>query len=668
VSEYGAEAAFPLESAARIVDVNQFWNAASKGLSPIKLPVMMPSFTYLQPWQSFGVDFTTTAIGLNVTRKIGSYADYVNASQVYQAFIYGYAGDTFRRKLFNPINGIRSWMFKDFTRVPIGGFGVIDAFDTPNRAYYEQKRTYAPVTLSFAMRTPLASVPGGSRLKIPVWISNTGGALGNVSVSYTLYDLKGTAIQSGRTEGSVAADRAAQVSTADLELPTHGGTLLLRGRASRGGKMIAAASLYLKVASAPTRKPLRVLVVGSAQWANPVAEYIAGFGAQVTRAISENTVIRPIEFPRTAQDLSRNFDVIWLAGYDNYWREAPDALTATILAAVKAGTTFVHTGSRASFHGGGGELVSSDACLDLTALAEVLPVTVRHENDAYFASTFRAGPLSNPFSQRAQLRLAATDEAPRWLQAADFTRAEVNNFHVLTAKPGSKVIVKLGTLPLLVTGRYGKGQTIAYTGFSPQGSPKLVHAPIILDRALKESRAKRTFGTMSAVILALASGEDPPVSIDSLIEERVRPLFEPLLRSDPAPPKSVQVTWSHRADGAVVGHVRIENGDQFSYGLRVRLTGPNENTDHSLALWGEQFFDLLPHESAQTDVTVLRSTTASPDQLWITTETIAGRETPHPELKVPLAPLTGTTLHSQPWRTEVRPIPGLKLLVGSSFR
>lgn len=636
VSEYGAEAAFPLEDAARVVDVNRFWTAGSKGLSPVNLPVNMPSFTYLQPWQSFGVDFTTTAIGLNVTRKIASYADYVNASQVYQAFIYGYAGDTFRRKLFSPINGIRSWMFKDFTRVPIGGFGVIDAFDTPTRAYYEQKRTYAPVTLSFAMRTPLASVPSGAHLTIPVWVSNTGGALNNISISYTLYDLKGTAIQSGRTTASVSADQAVQVGTADLELPTHSGTLLLRGRASAGGKMLASASLYLKVASAATRKPLRVLVVGSPQWANPVAEYIEGFGAKVTRAISDNTVIRPIKFPRTPQELRRDYDVVWLAGYDNYWREAPDALTSTILAAVKTGTTFVHTGSPASFHGGGGDLIGKDACLDLTPLADVLPVIVRHENDAYFSSTFRAGQLLNPFSQRAQLRVAATDEAPPWLRLANFTGAEVDDFNILDARPGSKVLVKLGNVPLLVSGRYGKGRVIAYMGFSPEGSPTRLHTPLILDRALQETPAKHTFGVMSAVILALASGEDPPVSIDSLIEEQVRPVFEPMLTSDPAPPKSVQVTWSHRSDGAVVGHVRIENGDEFSYGLRIRLTGPNGNTDHSLALWGNQFFDLLPHEIVDTDVTVLRSTTSPPDQLWVTTETIAGRETPRRELRVPL--------------------------------
>jgi len=85
-----------------------------------------------------------------------------------------------------------------------------------------------------------------------------------------------------------------------------------------------------------------------------------------------------------------------------------------------------------------------------------------------------------------------------------------------------------------------------------------------------------------------------------------------------------------------VGHVRIENGDQFNYGLRIRLTGPNEQTDHSLALWGNQFFDLLPHEVVETDVTVLRPPGSAPDRLWITTETIGGRKTPHQEIKVPL--------------------------------
>jgi uncharacterized membrane protein len=355
----------------------------------------------------------------------------------------------------------------------------------------------------------------------------------------------------------------------------------------------------------------------------------------VTRALTQNTVIRPLNFPSTAQELRRDYDVVWLAGFNNYWREAPDTVTASIVAAVNAGATFVHSGSAGSFHGGG-NFINKAAGLDLTALADVLPVVVRHDNDAYFKSTFRAGSLANPFAQPKQLHLAATEKAPRWLQQADLSGGEVDDFHVLAAKPDSDVLVELGDLPLLVSGRYGKGRTIAYMGFSPEGSPKLDHSPIIIDRALKEGSAQRTFGIMTAVILTLASAEDPPVSVDSLIEERARPVFEPFLASDPAPPSSVQVKWSQGANGASVGHVRIENGDQFNYGLRVRLSGPDEHADHTLALWGNQFFDLLPHEVAETDVTVVRSTTATPDRLWITAETIGGRKAPHTELEVPL--------------------------------
>ena len=635
VSEYGAIAMFSPQSAAAIAPVEKLWGSAPLSSSPLRLPVNTLSFSDLHPWRSSGLDFTTTAVGLNVTRKLETYRDYANASQIYQAFLYGYAGDAYRRKAFAPINGIRSWMFKSFPEIPLGGFGVVDALDVPTRAYYEQKRTFAPITLSFALRTPLESVPGGTSMQIPIWVSNIEAtALPSLSIDATLFDLNGAPVWTGRSVGAVSAYQAAQVGNADVRVPRKAGAYLLRASAQSSGRTLASAAVYLKVASPATRHPLRVLVIGSPEWANPVAHYAEGLGATVTRAIAENTVIRPVEFPASADELRRNFDVVWLAGYNSYWREAPPALTTTLLTAVHAGTTFVHSGSAGSFHGGG-DFSNRAAGLDLTALEQLLPVVVNHASDVSFSSTFRTGKLTNPFAQRSGLTVSSTAQAPSWLRDVNWSGVDYDNYHILDAKQDSAVLLKLGEHPLLVTGHYGKGSTIAYLGFSPEGGPARDPPSIVLDRAILESPAKQGFAMMSAAILALASGESPPVDISHMIEERALPLYDSLLALKSGSPVSVSVRWGRAPDGNTVGHLHLENGDAFTYGLRLRMDAAGAPPRHSLPLWSQQYFDLLPKEIVEADVTVLREPGTAPESLSIVPELIGGRELPDPSLAVP---------------------------------
>ena len=638
VSEYGAEALFAPESVSRIVDIKTLWAARSEAVSPVRLPIDVRSFPYQHPWQSFGVDFTTTAIGLNVTRNIETFDQYVNASQIYQSFIYGYAADAYRRKAFDPINGIRSWMLKSFPEVPIGGFGVIDAFDTPTRAYYEQKRTFAPIVLSFAIRLPLESIPAGSNISVPIWLSNISpDELADVSVTWGLYSLDGKSSQGGQTTAAIAAHHAASVATATFVVPEAGGLYLLRGYAHQGGHMISTASSFLKVATRATRRPLRVLVVGSPEWANPTADFLEGFGAQVSRALAENTVIRPLKFPASVGELRSKYDVIWLAGYNAYWREAPPFLTDLIKSAVSQGTTLVHSGSSGSFHGGG-DINNRTAALDLTSLADVLPVTVEHENDVYSPSKFLTGKQRNPFAIDHTFPVVATESAPQWLRQVDFANVVPESFHVLRAKPTANVLLRLGELPLLVSGQYGQGKTIAYMGFSPEGSPAIEHAPVILDRAIREAASGRDFATISAIILALASGDDPPQSIARSIDERAAPIFESILSARADPPERPAVSWSQDTDGTVHGHVRIENGNRFNFELRLRVVQTDGHMDDSLALWSDQFFNLLPHEVAESDITVVRSVRAAPVRMTLAIQTIDGREVQYPDWEVPPPP------------------------------
>lgn len=628
VSEYGMMALYPLEDAARVTDLSKLWGPDPQDRSSLRPAFRQKEFSYVHPWQNDGIDMLSSAIASNVTRDVRSLRDYVNASQIYQSFIYQYAGDSYRRKLFNPINGIRSWMFKSFHPLPIGGFGVIDAFDTPLPAYYAQKRTFQPVTLSFAVNYPMESLPGGSTIDVPVWLSNAPQrALSGVVVDYTLYNLKGKVLQSGKLSGAVAGGQAAQVGVASLQLPAEAGVYVLRGHARQHGQdvsQMASASTFLKVSAPATHQALRVLVIGTPDWALPVSDYLRGFGARVTVAVDELTVVRPPHFPATAAEIERDYDVIWLTGYDTYWREAPGSLAPVLLQAVKNGVTFVHTGSLGSYHGG----AVKTAALDLTPLAELLPVAVEHQNDLYLTPTFHTGKQLNGLSSQETLHVAATATAPQWLRTLPWDTHAPENFHMLAAKAGSEVLLQLDELPLLVTGRYGKGRTIAYLGFSPRGVPGPDYEPIIVDRAIRESAEGRLFAMVSASLLALASGQPPPMPVAQAIEDRARPLYEQLLAAEPGPAPKVTSRWRTDAEGKAHGHVHIENGKQFNLGLRVRLTGKGVESGQQLPLWSDQYFDLLPNESADAEVVIWSQTGAVAQPVSVVAEGLDGTQTP----------------------------------------
>ncbi len=636
VSEYGALAFFPLEDIRRILNPDELWDPAGRAWSSLAIPVNMKRMSYLHGWQYFGLDFLTADIAANVDRHLRSFRDYVADSQVYQAFLYGYAADAYRRKLFAPINGIRSWMFKSFPEKPVSGFGVIDCFDTPTMGYYAQKRTYAPLTMSFADRYASESVPAGSPWKVPVWISNTTSDELTLSLESALYSLAGKRLQEARGDVSLPALKAQQVLELDWRLPEEPGVYLLRGRARRGSNEVASAETYVKVVPRATRKPLRVLVLGTPEWAQPVADYLSNLGAAVTAVIKEPTVVREPKnpFPDSTEKLQQEFDLIWLTGFDNYWREAPEHWTEAIVKAVESGVTFVHTGSWSSFHGGNSDRT---AALDLTHLAQLLPVELAHENDVFPKSSYRAGGEVNdtpPPSSSSQIAVSAS--APRWLKDVDFAGLMPASYHLLTARPGATVLLQMGDVPLLVVGHYGKGRTIVYTGFSPEGTAKVGEHRTILDRALRESANNRLFALISATVLALASEEDLPVPLKELLESRATPLYE-TLKDAPRPGwPNVSLSWTREGEGHIQARIRIQNDSpHFFRGFRLRFEGPDFHSGRALPLWSNQYFDLLPGEEIQCSVELITADRRALQGISLVGEAIYGPENktysiPHP--------------------------------------
>src|SRR5271157_6639060 len=81
-----------------------------------------------------------------------------------------YPTEAFRRKMYAPINGIRTWAFRDI--YPGIQFGMVDSNGIPKMNYYFYERAQQPLAVSFAYEPVLESQVSGKHLQIPVWIAN----------------------------------------------------------------------------------------------------------------------------------------------------------------------------------------------------------------------------------------------------------------------------------------------------------------------------------------------------------------------------------------------------------------------------------------------------------------------------------------------------------------
>jgi len=74
-------------------------------------------------------------------------------SQLYQAFLFRYATECYRRKKYNPIHGIRIWAYGEVT--PGIRFHFLDYYRVPKMAYYALKEAQERLAIHFAYEEPV---------------------------------------------------------------------------------------------------------------------------------------------------------------------------------------------------------------------------------------------------------------------------------------------------------------------------------------------------------------------------------------------------------------------------------------------------------------------------------------------------------------------------------
>ena len=610
VSEYGSLSLPTLESLKKELSPEDMWSDRNKNLPKWHdLPINLSAYSYLSSFDYDGVASLLDRVNQYADRNIRSVEDLVDDSQLYQAFLLKYATEAYRRKKYEPVNGTRFW---DYGEVWPGiRWGIIDYFRVPKMSYYTIKQAQARFALSFAYEDALESQVSGKRLLIPVWMINDYAESVPVTVRCQIQDLLGTVVWRRDFESLLPADDKKEIGMIDWTTPEVPGVYVLRGQAMAQGKALQAFSTtFIKVTPGLFSRHFNVLLISQKKYAVPIAELIRATGVNV-HVIDENSLD---EFARLRdpEQLRKDFDVVWLAAFDSLWKFLDNSEAEGLKKAVHDGLGFIHTGGRGSFHGGFGE----GACLDFTALADVLPVEMQNRYDLVLGEADERTTMFSSFSPLKEFRLSSQANS-EWTDGG-LAAFGVPGFNQTRIKPGAQEVMTIRGYPLLAVGRYGKGNTLAFTGFTPAYSElradwdaKITY-PYMVDQELYQKPVLGSYFYIFMEFLAAASGEKGQVGYRALLEARERPLFETLKDLPAAQLKTSDVHVEQAGTDANLS-LQLINGSNFARLVRVRLDAAQEPPQESpyLVLYDDNYFDLLPHETRTVNAKVLfRSSTA----------------------------------------------------------
>jgi hypothetical protein len=618
VSEYGEISPPVYETFKEALTPDQMWSARNRPRL-FNLPIDFQAYMYWTGWEytdaGFGVFYMLQRAHLYIDRNISSAKQLIDAIQLHHAFMLGYPTEAFRRKMYTPINGIRTWAFRDI--YPGIQFGMVDSNGIPKMNYYFYKRAQERLALSFAYQAVLESQVSGKRLQIPVWIANEYRREALLDVRCEILTPKGEAVWSKSFEAKVPADASKPVGMIDWVTPDLPGVYILRGRASeRGGDLATTNTTYIKVAPRVFAKTHRVLLIGWSQFTQPIASMLEAMGATVD-VVNEASLDRLSEL-RSPDTVRQRYDVVWLAPLDHFWKLVDSRIGDGLVEAVRQGVGFIHSGGNAAFHGG----AARATCLDLTRLAELLPVKLRTENEDVVYPVYEAGqelPLDLGRIKEIQVADAA------WTDAG-LKEFGVPGFNEVDRKPEGKVVMTVEGWPLLTTGQYGNGRTVAFTGFTPSWEAP---GADFLDEQFVTMPATKAYFGLFVQMLAAATGDRPAAGYSEVLAAREKPLFQMLKELPPASPKAGRMPQA-KASGKRA-KIMIDLGNGANYARLVRLRAEWEGPQPYMSLYSDNYFDLLPGEQRSISLELAfpgNITTPARGRLIVEGSNVAGSEIP----------------------------------------
>jgi beta-mannosidase len=607
VSEYGGIAIPVYETLRKILSPEDMWSDRNSRLPQwCNLPINVPIYAYQTSFEYNGFSSVLNRIYKFVDRDIKSIKELIDDSQLYQAFIFKYATESYRRKKYNSINGTRIWAYGEVT--PGIRFNFLDYYRVPKMGYYFLKKAQERFAINFAYEEALESQVSGKQLRIPVWVINDHRREVPVEVHCEILDLKGQGLWSHDFSGTMGSDESKEVGVAEWVTPDQPGVYVLRGRASESGegKLTAENSIFIKVTPRLFPRSLKVLLIGEQKYDPPIAHMLQAMGLNVQ--VIEEKSIDQLARLRNPEEIRKKYDVVWLACFDSLWKLLDDEMAEGLRQAINQGVGFIHTGGPGSFHGGFGRA----ALLEFRPLAEVLPVGLRYRNDVVVGQVREAYQTSADILSQSFLELkdvqVTGDAGPGWSDS-EWKTYGLPGFNDVELKPGSKQILTISGRPLLVTGQYGKGRTVAFTGFTPAYAerkspwdPKL-RIPYALDQEFVTNPVAKAYFALFMRMLAAVVGEKPASGYDELLAARDKPLFEKLKDLSAATlkvPESLRGTISGKK---ATMSLDLSNGPQYARLVRIRAEWDEPETKAPyLVMYSDNYFDLLPGERKSVSI------------------------------------------------------------------
>jgi beta-mannosidase len=598
VSEYGS-IAFPVyETLKKMLTPEEMWSSQNSTLPRwYGMPLNIPNYAYQTSFEYTGFSSVLLRVNQFVDRHVGSIQQLIDDSQLYQAFIFKYATEAYRRKKYNSINGTRIWAYGEVT--PGIRFNFLDYYRVPKMGYYAVKNAQARFAVNFAYEQALESQVSGEHLKIPVWVINDYRRDVPFDLHCEILDLQGQKVWSRDTSDSVDSDGAKQTGVVEWTTPDIPGVYVLRARATeKGGEHLTAENLtYIKVTPRLFPRPLNMLLIGEKQYSFPIAQMARAMGINVD--VIEEESVHQLTQLKNPEEIRKKYDVVWLACFDSLWKLMDDEMADGLKQAVSQGVGFIHTGGPGSFHGGFGRA----ALIDVRSLAELLPVNLHDRNDVNYGQLYLpSGEVNQVFSRIKDV--AAVDSGAEGWSEFGLKEYGLAGFNDVDLKPAARQVMTVSGRPLLVLGQFGKGTTVAFTGFTPAYTEKksswidTIPLRYFLDQEFLNDPVNKSYFALFMRIIATASGQKPAIAFDELMAAREKPLFESLKdlpSATVAVPSTLHVTATGKRANATL---MVTNGSRYARLVRVRAEWEEgEGNSPYLVKYSDNFFDLLPGES-----------------------------------------------------------------------
>jgi beta-mannosidase len=599
VSEYGGISLSSYENLSKYLTPAQLWGTKPGQPRWFNLPIDTAAYAYLTSFDSPGLYSMLYRTEHFVDSDPRSLSDLVSDTQIYQGFVLNYAAEAFRRKKYDPVNGIRSWNFLELG--PGFRFGIVDYDRVPKMAYWEMKRTQAPVALSFAYKDALESQLAGSHWSSPVWLINDTDKEIRGTVHAELLALSGEKMAAADFPAAIAADGSGTVGDFSLTLPQTPGVYVLR--ASLTGSDAPVETSYIKVVPAAFTGAHRVLLIAQSKYAAPIAGMLRSMGVGVD-VYDENSIDEMSRDLADGAAVHAKYDAIWIGCFESLAKVLPAETARAIDEAVKAGSGFIITGGDGGYHGAQGHA----AVIEATALNALLPVEISGRADLIYGEHGMddALPTVNAIREIAAGGDAtATGASAQGLEL--LRHYGLVGFNQVAARPGAHTELTIAGEPLLVTGAYGSGKTAAFTGLT---SPASEQSEMPIDEYLIADPRERAYFVLFADMLAdVLPGEQKRAA--NLLVVHETPLFQTLKEQPRTELAVTKVESAPGADSPAHCLVRIVNTGGYAHLVHMRVEWPEAGPKPFLTEMSDNDFELLPNETREIELS-WRSGSASP--------------------------------------------------------